>query len=338
MNFGATDSAIYIVAAAGLTIMLVMAGTFLQWRAVGKIPSSMIRYLPARRATRQILVLLSVLLFAVTALRPRWGYTERELPRRGTDILVLLDVSNSMLAEDITPSRMDRAKRAVEMIASSLKGDRIGIILYAGEAFLQCPFTADYGAFRMFLDAAEPGAVPLQGTAIAEAMEKAAAVFSKKEMRDRVVILVTDGEDHEGKVMKALDDLKSLGTTVHTVSVGTEKGKPLQLDADHYLRDRTGSIVRSAADRDLLEKIARNGNGLHVSINSSYSGIGKIIRSLPDQEDNGDEKKTVREPIERYQIFALVLLLFIVVEPLIAERNFYTSYYIGSLFKKGGEK
>ena len=164
---------------------------------------------------KEILLGCAVIVCALTLLRPQWGERTREVHKEGTDLLIVLDVSRSMNATDVVPSRLGRAKDAIRLAVDSLKGDRAGIVLFAGSAFLQCPLTADIGAFHMFLDSASSESVSTQGTDIGKALKIAEKVFKKKKTAAKMLLLISDGEDNEGSVMASVSELKDEGVTVY---------------------------------------------------------------------------------------------------------------------------
>ena len=271
-------------------------------------------------------IALSILLFGLVMLRPQWGERAREVRNEGTDLLIALDVSRSMTARDVSPSRLDRAKDAIRLLAGSLRGDRIGLILFAGDAFLQCPLTTDMGAFAMFLDSAGPDSVRLQGTDIGKAMRAAERMFNKKRMTSKLFVLITDGEDHEGGVSGALSDLKDMGVRVYTVGVGKYAGGEIPEGGGDsaeagVLRDESGTIVRTKKNAGLLERIARETDGEYLDITDSLSDAYAILRAISQESKTDFGARIIKEKRERYQIFALLLLLLLSIEIMLPERR-----------------
>lgn len=277
-------------------------------------------------AIKNALLIAAIFLFAFTILRPRWGEELRESSIEGVDLLVALDVSTSMNARDVAPSRLDRAKDAIRILASSLHGDRIGLVLFAGEAFLQCPLTADIEAFTMFLNSASSASVRLQGTDIGAAIDMAYRVFNRRRMTARNFVIITDGEDHEGKVTGAIEKFKDLGVTVYVIGVGYEGGEVIPLAADDpsgdvYQRDSRGNVVRTKLNQQLLRSIADATGGLYFDINNSFSGIYRIIDRMKSQVHTRDGVHLVKQKKDRYYIFALLLVILLLVELLIPEKK-----------------
>jgi len=201
----------------------------------------------SRILIREILIFLAVVVSALVLLGPGWGERVKETSNEGTDVLIALDVSRSMLAKDVDPSRLEKAKSAVRVIAESLNGDRIGLIIFAGDAFLQCPLTNDIGAFMMFLDSAGPDSIQIQGTDMGRMLSEAGKVYQKKRLTSRMLIVITDGEDHEGGVDAEADKFKELGVSVYAAGIG--RGGDLipaeGEDPGTFYRDSNGALVKT---------------------------------------------------------------------------------------------
>ncbi len=272
------------------------------------------------------LLFFSVIVATLLLLGPRWGERVREVRKEGSDVLVALDVSNSMLARDIKPSRLERARDAVRWIAESLKGDRIGLILFAGDAFLQCPLTSDKGAFMMFLDSAGPGSINLQGTDIGRVMDEAYKVFEKKRLTSRMLVLITDGEDHQGAAEGAIERFRDLDVSVYTLGVGREKGDIIPVaenskSADLYFKDEEGKLIRTRKNPDLLKKLAGSTGGAYRDISDSFSGMKFLLEIISDQQKTQFGSSIIKEKKERYQLFAVLLLVLLSAELMLYERS-----------------
>jgi Ca-activated chloride channel homolog len=275
---------------------------------------------------KSLLLVLSVVIAALLLLGPRWGERIREVQKEGSDVLVALDVSNSMLARDIKPNRLERARGAVRWIAESLKGDRIGLILFAGDAFLQCPLTSDKGAFMMFLDSAGPDSINLQGTDIGRVMDEACKVFQKKRLTSRMLILITDGEDHQGAAERAIGKFRDLDVSVYTLGVGREKGEIIPVgeeskSADLYFKDEEGKLIRTRKNPDLLKKLAGSTGGAYIDISNSFSGMKFILEIISDQQKSKFGSSIVKEKKEQYPFFAVLLALVLSAELMLYERR-----------------
>ena len=274
---------------------------------------------------KEILIIISILLFTLVMLGPQWGEKVREVKSEGTDLLVLLDVSRSMLAGDVKPSRLARAKDAVRFIAESLKGDRIGLVIFAGDAFLLCPLTNDIAAFTMFLDYAAPESIRLQGTDIGKALAEAARVFEKKRLTSRLVLLITDGEDHEGNFAPIADKFRDMDVSIYAAAIGHDEGEfiPEQKNKEEgegYHRDSSGKLVRTRMNAGILKKLAAATRGSYIDITESFSGLRFILEIVDEQQKNQFAARIVKERREQYQIFALILLVLIAAEVMIPER------------------
>lgn len=331
IQFGNYQYLAYIATVSAVTLLAYLL--FLLWkrRAVAMLARgvggrSLVRGSRAAAAVKHVLTVLCIIMFAVTALRPRWGEITREAHNEGSDVLIALDVSPSMLARDVGSSRLSRAKDAVRWIVESLHGDRVGLILFSGDAFLQCPLTNDYGAFMMFLDAASPDSIRLRGTDIGGALREAHRVFTEKRLTSRILVLITDGEDHEGTAEEAARLFNEMDVAVYTVGVGSSGGEVIPLEGEEeggggYQRDREGKMVRTARDASFLKRIAARTRGSYIDISEGFSGLRFILEIIGDQEKNRYGSRIVREPRERYQVFALILLLLLALEVMMPERG-----------------
>ncbi len=280
-----------------------------------------------RQRIREIMVFVSILLFGLLILRPQWGENMREVNSEGSDVLIALDVSRSMLARDVQPSRLDRAKDAIRWIAGSLKGDRIGLVLFAGDAFLQCPLTNDIGAFMMFLDSAGPDSIRLQGTDIGRMFAQAYRVFEKKRITSKVLVLITDGEDHEGAAIEAVQQFRDLGVSVYTVGVGRDKGEYIpageegESEGEVYKRDSGGKLIRTEKNPRLLKQLAGRTGGAYLDISNSFSDLRFILEIIEDQQRNKYGSRVIKERKERFAPVAILLILLLSAELLMPERT-----------------
>lgn len=230
------------------------------------------------RATLQV---LGILFCTLAVARPQWGYTWVDVQRRGLEIVVLLDTSNSMRANDLTPSRLQRAKWGIEELVGTLRSDRIGLVALAGDAQVLCPLTLDYGAFMLHLNDVFPGIIPRGGTKLPRALEVAAEAFDAEEGEaDRVMLLISDGETHEGDVDAAARMLRDRGIRVFAIGIGTPEGSLIPLPMDEggpYLRNRQGEVVMSALDEATLLRLTRTTNGLYHRATPADFGVTRLI-------------------------------------------------------------
>jgi len=329
ISFSNSNYIIYILAACSVVILLHMF--YAVWRRMA-LNSAMGNRNAARKIVegyysriliKEILLLLAVLVSCIVLLGPGWGDKVRETSNEGTDVLIALDVSRSMLAKDVGPSRLEKAKSAVRLIAESLAGNRIGLIIFAGDAFLQCPLTNDIGAFMMFLDSANPDSVRVQGTDMGRMLAEAAKVYKKRRLTSRMLIVVTDGEDHEGGVDAEAAKFSEMGVSVYAAGIGRSgdlipaEGKE---DAGSFYRDSSGSLIKTKKNEDLLKHLAEKTGGFYIDITDSFSGISRIIKVVEDKEKTFYGSKMVKEKIDRTYIFLIILIILIAVEMIIPER------------------
>lgn len=260
--------------------------------------------------------------FVVLAIsRPQRGVRLKEQQLTGAEVIIALDVSNSMLARDYSPNRLERAKLAISQVSEKLKGDRIGLIVFAGEAFVQIPLTSDYVSARMFLNSISTSSVPVQGTAIGAAIDLAVRSFSDQSDKSRAVIVITDGENHEDDPVAAAKQAADNGVKVYTIGVGSKAGTYIKLPEGEYITDEDGKNVVTRLDDKTLRDVANKGNGLYVQSTTKEFGLNPIIEDIQEMEDEVTTTVTYEEYEELYMYFLGVALLLLVVEMLIGERR-----------------
>jgi Ca-activated chloride channel family protein len=280
------------------------------------------RSLPRIKA---VLWFVACSLALVALARPQWGIRWQEERRRGLDIIVVLDTSNSMLATDLKPNRMQRAKWGLSDLLQRLGGDRIGLVAFAGSSFLACPLTTDYAAFSMVLEDVRPGTIPRGGTAIAQALETALESFEPGGAADRVVILVTDGEDHEGGIERAVGALTQRKVRVFAVGLGSVSGDVIPAaegEGGAFLRDRSGEVVRTALREETLRKIAAATGGIAVTAAPGDFGWERIFDlGFAGLKREEREAKLIKVYEERFPWFLGAALLLLSLETLLGERR-----------------
>jgi Ca-activated chloride channel homolog len=301
-----------------------------QRTALGRFASlSLMKKLtPQNTHSRRVLkwtMFLLFFLFAVIALsRPRFGVKMEIVEKKGIDVMVALDISRSMLAQDVTPSRLERAKFEIARFIDLLKGDRVGLIVFAGESFVQCPLTLDYGAAKMFLDQVTTDWVQLQGTDITEAINQAVSGFKTKHNKSRVLIVLSDGEDHVGDAVEAAKKAAVDNVKIFSVGLGSESGVPIPINKGKgnivYKKDNDGNLVMTRLNPLVLEKIAIAGNGKYFQAGTTLDLVG-IYGEIAKMEKNelGTDKMNIYE--EQYQLFLFIALLFMLVEFFIPDRG-----------------
>jgi Ca-activated chloride channel family protein len=272
---------------------------------------------PGRRRLKAALQVAAVLLALFAIAGPRVGSREITVKRRGIDLIIALDTSLSMKARDIPPSRLAKAKREVSAFLDRLEGDRIGLVAFAGDAFLQCPLTVDYGAARMFLEVMDENSVSRPGTNLGKAIRAALGGFGEGEDKYKAIVLVTDGEDHGGAVQEAAEEAAGRGIRIYTIGVGTEGGEPIPVDGSGeggpgYKKDSKGEIVMTALDTEELERIALTTGGEFHRATTGELELDRIYESLSKLEEREVASRAFTQYEERFQLplgLAIALLL-----------------------------
>lgn len=278
--------------------------------------------LPDLSSTRTIFKFLlyrfALSAFIIGIIDPKMGSKLEEVKSMGIDVIIALDVSRSMLAEDITPNRLERAKQTIGQMIDRLKGDRIGIIVFAGDAYVQLPVTSDYEAARMFLSGINTESVPVQGTAIGAAIELAMESFAEQEGRSRSIVVITDGENHEDDAIEAARDAASKGTVVHAIGMGSVEGAPLPVldsrgNTIGFKKDAAGQTVVSALNENMLIDLVDAGTGIFVRAGASYVNTNELIAELGKLEKQEQGVYQFSDYEHRFQwFFALGLFLLLI--------------------------
>ncbi|MCD4696562.1 MAG: VWA domain-containing protein [Bacteroidales bacterium] len=272
-----------------------------------------------------VLIMLAYLFLVIAMANPQIGSKLVEGERKGIDIMVALDVSNSMLAQDIEPNRLVRSKQAISKLIDKLGNDRIGIIVFAGNAYVQLPITSDHSAAKMFLSTLSTKIVPTQGTAIGEAIELAAKSFDD-ETHSRAIIIITDGENHEDDAVEMAGSVTEKGIKVYTIGMGLPDGTPIP-EYDNYNRqtgykkDRQGNTVVTRLNEKMLRDIAFTGKGIYVRANNTQAGLSKVFEEINKLEKTEFESKIFSDYESRFQYFIALSLLFLLLDILIFERK-----------------
>lgn len=287
-------------------------------------PAAAARLMPhysrAKGWVRLILADLALGLLAIALARPQIGAKLSERETRGAEIMICLDVSNSMLAEDYSPNRLERAKLAISRLVDRLRDDRIGLIIFAGKPFVQLPITTDYVSAKMFLGSIGPDSVPVQGTAIGDAVLTAVKSFSSQSEKSRAIILITDGENHEDDAVAAAKQAAEAGVKLYTIGVGSPEGQPIRLNGE-LLKDKDGNIVVTKLDEGTLRKMAQAGGGAYVRAGNEEFGLNPIIDDLRRLEDEHFKSVVFEEYDEQYMYFVAAALVLLAVAFLIGDRR-----------------
>jgi len=271
------------------------------------------------------LVMFSIVLLIIAAANPQVGSRIEEVKQTGIDVYILLDVSNSMLAEDIKPNRLEKAKLQISNLINRLRGDRMGVVIFAGEAYVQFPITTDYSAANLFLSAVDNNSVPRQGTAIASAINLADKSFDYSTNTEKVMIIITDGEDHEGDVFEAAENMKNKGIKIYTIGLGSPEGVPIPVYnkgiQTGFKQDREGKTVLTKLDEDILKRIASIAGGKYYRGSNYEDYLEKIYDDLSEIKKAEFGVKKVTDYENRFYYFLFPAILLLIIEFLIPERK-----------------
>lgn len=266
----------------------------------------------------------SLLLSAITILifmiaRPQVGSKISHEKREGIEVLIALDISNSMLAQDVIPSRLEKSKLLIEDLVDHFTNDKVGLVVFAGDAFVQLPITNDYVSAKMFLQNINPSLITTQGTDLARAISLSQSCFTQREHIGRAIIVITDGEDHEGGALEAAREAYKKGINVFILGVGTSKGAPIPDGNGGYLKDNNGQIVLSALNEQMCQQVAKAGNGVYIHVDNTSDAQEKLNKELSKLQSGISDTVVYSEYNEQFQIFGIILLLLLIVETILLE-------------------
>ncbi len=279
-----------------------------------------------RQKVKFIIIITALILSILALMRPQWGFQWREVKRRGLDILIAIDTSKSMLASDAKPNRLERCKLAVKDLIKKLQGDRIGLIAFSGTAFLQCPLTVDYDGFLLALNDLNVDSIPRGGTSIASAIEVARKSFEAGEKKYKVLLIITDGEDHEGDPLRAAAEAKQDGIKIFCIGIGTTEGELIQVLDEKgrktFLKDKQGNVVKTRLNEPVLQKIALATGGTYLRSSGPELGLDLIYEEkLTKMEKKEIAAQMSKFYYERFQIPLLLALMLLIIEPLISDKK-----------------
>lgn len=270
------------------------------------------------------LTLIAFVFLCIALANPQWGYRTDTIVAKSSEVFIALDVSNSMMAEDISPNRLERAKRFSQKLLKELKGDRVGLILFAGNAYLQVPITHDLASVELFVKSAHTGLAATQGTNITEAIKFAEQSFSEEEEFKRALIIITDGENHDELALSAAAEAKEKGIMIHAIGVGTSQGGLIPYKvrgAQFYKKDKLGNPIKSKLNVDLIRELASSGGGESHLIDNQDAVIESISASIDKMEKRATEQQSFSEYNSYFQYFLFVGLVFLLLEYLLAKRT-----------------
>ena len=329
MNFGAPQ---FLYALAALPALMV----FVRWALARRAASVRLIGDPVlverlsmaasrrMRILRLILWFVGVALIIVALARPQWGSDIEIVEQRGVQVMVALDISRSMLAQDVKPTRLDRAKLEISDLISRLDGDEVGIVLFSGASFIQFPLTSDYATARAYLNHASPDSITRQGTVIAEAIETAMAGFSNQRAGQKIIVIMTDGENHEGDPITAAQLAAGEGAVIYTVGFGSPEGEPVpeydeQGNITGNRRDAQGRVITSKLDEAALQHIAENGGGRYFRA-ADRGAIAGLVDEIQSFQDQSLQSEFNQKKVERFQLFLLAGALSLVLAKVLTDR------------------
>jgi Ca-activated chloride channel family protein len=278
------------------------------------------------RVTKFLFLLIALIFIIFAAARPQWGTHAVMMKREGLDIMIILDTSSSMEAEDMKPNRLEKAKQEIRGIVERLAGDRIGLVLFAGQSFIHCPLTLDYSAFNIFMDVVDTDIIPTQGTAIGQAIETALRGFDQKERKYKVAILLTDGEDHDTKPLEAAEAAKEQGVRIFAIGIGSVRGEPIPIknrrgDVMGYKKDEEGSVVMTRLDEATLQQVAETTGGQYYRATAGEMELDRIYDEILDMEKKELEGRLMTQYEDRFQYPLAAGVFFLIIEFMVTDRK-----------------
>lgn len=318
--------------------LLPLMGLFLLWvrrwrqTALARLgDSSLVSRLSASvnwngRSRRTVLWFLALTFLIIALARPQWGSEVQVVQQEGVQIMVVLDVSSSMLAQDLQPNRLIRAKQTISELMDRLNGDEIGLVLFSGASFIQFPLTSDYGTARSFLDAAQPGIISRPGTVLGEAIHTAMGGFDPQRASQKVILVLTDGESHDDDPVAAAQEVAAKGVVIYAVGFGSSDGEPIpEYDANGqfsgYKKDQSGQVVLSRLDETTLQQLVQEGHGRYFRATASGAELDALMTELDNLQKAQLESRFQALPVERFQIFLALAVLALLWAELIPDRR-----------------
>ncbi len=283
-----------------------------------------------RPAVKFSILMVALALLIIAAARPQFGQSERTEKRQGIEAIVALDISNSMMAEDVAPNRLDRAKQMLSKLMDNMVDDKVGLVVFAGDAFVQLPITCDYVSAKMFLNTTKPDLIKTQGTAIGQALSTSIRCFGAIDDPDspvkndvnRAIILITDGENHEDDAVAVARRAKELGIQVLVVGIGKPEGSPIPVPGtNNFIKDRSGNVVVSKLNEEMCREIAQAGGGIYVRCDNTNTATRAIQKQLDTLATQEIETQVYTDYNEQFQSFALMVLLLLVIDFFIFNRK-----------------
>jgi Ca-activated chloride channel family protein len=320
----------YLIALAAIPLLVILYGQLLYWKktTLKKIGDpKMVQLLIANYSP--INFLLKFLFFAIALAAIIAASANLQKPgamdnvqRKGVDVIIAMDVSKSMLAEDIKPNRLERARQLVYKLMDQMPNDRVGLVLFAGRAYLQMPLTTDHGAARMYIQQAGPEVVPTQGTIISEALRASNSAFNSKERKFKSIVLITDGEDHDPQAVPLAQQLANDGVMINTIGIGSTQGAPIMDPAtNEYKKDEAGNTIISKLNETELQQLAAATKGVYVKLNDVETAVDAITKQLSTIESSALDDNAFRDYKSYFQWFLAIAFVLLVVEFFFPERK-----------------
>ena len=281
---------------------------------------------PRKQWIKFSILMLAVFVLILGTSNPQIGTKMEKVERKGVDVMILLDVSRSMKCEDVKPNRLERAKQYVSRLIDKMMNDRIGIVVFAGDSYLQLPMTTDYSAAKLFLGAIDCDMIPTQGTAIGQAIDMGLKSFREEDQKYKTMIIITDGENHEDDAFGSAKSAAGSGVIIHTIGMGTTDGGPIPVFNNNgnrvgYLTDNEGNTVVTKADRALLQQIASAGNGKFIHAGGSDPDLSALLDEISGMEKKKYESKMFTEYEDRFQIFIALALILMTAELFFSDKK-----------------
>jgi len=318
----------------GLPLLIIAIFFYQRWKIKAllkfgdqKLVSDLMHSFSKTRAQiKNIIIVLIFSLLIIGLANPQVGTKMEEVKREGVDLMIAIDLSNSMMAEDIKPNRLERAKQAISRLIDKLEGDRIGLIVFAGEAYVQLPITTDYSAAKLFLSTVSTNIVPTQGTEIAKAIDLSVQSFDMENAQNKAIIIITDGENHDEKAIESAENANELGIFVHTLGMGLSKGGPIPIynkygNSTGYRKDRDGNTIVSKLNESLLQQIASAGKGTYVRANNSKAGLSTLFAEINKMEKKEIGTMVFTEYKDRFQFFIGLALFILFLDLILLNRR-----------------
>lgn len=275
----------------------------------------------SRKSLKFWLMIAALALLIVMLARPQMGTKISQEKRKGIEVIISLDISNSMRAEDVVPSRLDKSKMLVENMVDNFTNDKVGLVVFAGDAFIQLPITSDYVSAKMFLQNTDPSLIATQGTDLAGAIELSSKSFTQQDKVGRAILIITDGEDHEGGAIEAAEKARKNGIRVFVLGVGSTKGSPVPDGNGGYMKDNSGQEVISALNEKMCKQVAQAGGGAYIHVDNTSLAQRQLNDELTKLQKGDISSVVYSEYDEQFQAVGILVLILLIIEMLILERK-----------------